>query len=260
MSFSVRFIDNFESVHDFSLERRRGCKEFIEFLLEIAKVEFNYAKGLEKIGNHPYISSMGGSIYEAIASFKRFSISKAHQAQILAENIVSDIIDPLKEMLKAQENSMKNTSLDGDKITKHKKKLRNHIETLKKNYWEKCKDCENYLMKYEHSTQINHKIHIKRLKGEVLENLKNYDESLDSYYTIEKSYTEKMAKILDDYEAQETTILSMLKNSLKKLTVYNSSCLRNIQYDFDTFVKNSDFIDIENDTILDMNHIQTDRN
>ncbi|CAG9331273.1 unnamed protein product [Blepharisma stoltei] len=253
MSISERYIHSFDIVHSHYIDRQTGCKQFIELMLDMAALENSYAESLEKIGKYPYIASTDGTLYDAIASMKKFSASKAIQSRTLAENILSDIIHPIKEMLRAQETSMKKSYSDGQKIVKTRSSLQKKIEILKDNFWGNCRNLDEILSRQENSIDKESKKIIKKKKNEAYNSLEMYVSAIDDYKINDSNYYEKMKDILDNYQAQEASMLGLLKSSIKKIIVYNTAWIRNIQYDTETFAKYSEIIDVQKDIELFFN-------
>lgn len=252
MSFRDNLHDRFELVHNHCLSRRKGGEEFVQLLKERAQHEETYARGLEKIGNHPYFVTSQGTLSHAISAYKNDNLNKAMQAKILAENITNDLVEPFKDLLRHQGNTLKKASTEGKKLEKDKGLLGERIEKSKSRYIKACMECEQLtvLLEQPNVPQIKREKLVQRLivsKKEVEESMKQNVEAINAWNSYQNRYCDMMAMILEVYQKHEEQRLELMKDSLRKLVVYETSCLRNLQYDIDNLAHSMESINIQAD-------------
>ena len=251
MSFSENLHDCFDMVHQHSVQRRKGATEFIQLMEEKAAVEEAYAKGLEKIGNNQYFVTNQGTLSHAILAMKNDALNKAMQAKILADNILKDLVEPLKDLLRNQAKTLQKTHTEGKKSEKERLTLLEKHERYKIRYTRACKEYEALTFQME-TPQIalrREKLMQKMVqnKQEIDESLRGYQDSIAQHNTFKDKFTDFMSKILEVYQRQEEQRLEMMKNCLQKLVVYETSYLRNLQYDIDNLARAMESINIKSD-------------
>ncbi|CAG9321953.1 unnamed protein product [Blepharisma stoltei] len=251
MSFRENLHDQFELVHNHCLHRRKGGEEFIQLLKERAQHEESYARGLERLGNHPYFVTSQGTLSHAISAMKNDNLNKAMQAKILAESITNDLVEPFKELLRNQGNTLKKASAEGKKLEKDKAMLKERVEKSKGRYVRACMECEQLTILLEQPIpQVKREKLVQRLilsKKEVEDSMKQNIEAVNAYNSYQTRYCDMMAMILEIYQKQEEQRLEAMKDSLRKLVVYETSCLRNLQYDIDNLAHSMESVNIQAD-------------
>lgn len=249
LSFSVDLFHNFEAVYQHSISRRKGGDEFISLLKDRADQEETYAKGLEKIGNHPYFGSKQGTLSQAISAMKNDSLNKAMQSRILYDNITHDLIDSFKELLKIQTNSIKLNMTQGKKLEKERLETIEKLDRSKMKYWKSCSDCEQRTIAIEaadpgpkRDKQIGK---LLETKNAIDRNLKRYLVALATYNEFSGKYNPEMTKILEFFQEKEEERVSNMKDVLRKLVVYETACLRNLQYDIDNMAHAMESVNVQ---------------
>ena len=251
MSFSENLHDCFDMVHQHSIQRRKGATEFIQLMEEKALLEETYAKGLEKLGKNQFFVTAQGTLSHAILAMKNDSLNKAMQARILAENILADLAEPIQELLKNQAKILLKTHTEGKKSEKERQGLIDKHDRFKSRYMKACKEYELFTFQLE-TPQIvprREKIlqRLVQVKQEIDESLKGYKESIIQHNDYKDKYTDFMSKILEVYQKQEEQRLELMKDCLRKLVVYETSYLRNLQYDIDNLARAMESINIKSD-------------
>lgn len=87
----------------------------------------------------------------AIVSMKNDFYNKAIQGKLLAENIATDLVLPITELLKTQDIIIKKTSTEGKKITKEYKALLDKVDKCSTRYIRACKEAETVTIMLENS-------------------------------------------------------------------------------------------------------------
>lgn len=266
MSFSEDLHDRFELIHNHSVSRRKGVTELISYLEEKASVEDTYARGLERIVKSPYFITNQGTLAHAILALKNDSLNRAMQARILSENIIKDLIDPLRDLLSNQVKTLSKTHPEGKKSENKRQELIERFEKFKSRYMRACKESEMLTVQLESpQTQARRDKIMQRLvvlKQDIDESLKGYKESLAQHNEYKEKYTDFMSKILEVYQKQEEQRLDTMKDCLRKLVIYETSYLRNLQYDIDNLARAVESVNCKSDIkqFIDENSSAAPRN
>ena len=261
MSFATELTSKFDLVDRHSVEKRKSVEEFIQLLRERAFHEETYAKGLDRIGNHTYFVATQGTLAHAISAMKNDCLNKSMQAKLLAENIHSDLVESLKTLVKAQTQAIKKSSTEGKRLNKDLESLRDKHNKAYARYWRACKDSEELTILLEEQRDMPAERRVKALsklvmmKKEVDESVRQYQNSIEAYNIFRKHYDELMvtstqSKILEIYQRQEEARLEGMKDSLRKLVVYETASLRNLQYDIDNLAHAMESVNIKSDIRL----------
>lgn len=251
MSFAENLHDCFDLVHSHSVSRRKGLTELISFLEEKASLEESYARGLEKLVKSPYFIATQGTLSHGILALKNDSLNRAMQARILSENITKDLVDPLKELLSNQVKTLNKTHTEGKRSEKERRDLVEKCEKFKGRYYKACKESEFLTIQLEspqNAARRDKMMHrLMQLKPEIEENLKCYKDSIQEHNTYKDKFTDFMSKILEVYQKQEEQRLESIKDCLRKLVVYETSYLRNLQYDIDNLARAMESVNTKSD-------------
>ena len=260
MSFEV-LSNKFEIVDQHAIGRLKGVQEFIHILRERAMYEETYANGLERVSKHTYSVTALGSLARAVSAMKNHCLNKAMQAKLLYESINSDLADSLQSTLKSQMAAIKKPALEGKKLTKDLDQLRDKHNKAYSKYWKACKDCEDLTVLLETQRDMTPDRRNKALsklvtlKKEVDDALKQYQNSIEAYNSSKQHFDILMPKIMEIYQRQEETRLEVMKDALRKLVVYETAYLRNLQYDIDNLAQAMENINVKGDlkTFVDEN-------
>lgn len=251
MSFAEDLHDCFELVNNHSIQRRKGVQEFIQLMEEKADLETAYAKGLEKLGRNQYFISTQGTLSHAILAMKNDSLNKAMQARILAENIQKDLVDPMKELLANQNRTLEKTATEGKRVEKERLGYLEKYSKYKSLYFKMCHEYEVLSSQLENPQQGQKRDKIMQrlvqVKQEIDESLAGYKDTIGQHNGFKDKYTDFMGKILEVYQKQEEQRLEIMKDSLRKLVVYETSYLRNLQYDIDNLARAMESVNIKSD-------------
>jgi hypothetical protein len=198
MSFAADLWGCFEFVNTHSLERRKGTEELMHFFTQLAACEEAYAKGLERIGSHPYLVTTQGTLAHSVAAFKQDCSKRAFHSKALAENITKDLVETLREMLKAQAFSIKKFSAEGKSLEKQRSTLDSQLEKSKLRYMKACSETEQvtYLLESGMTADKRTKL-INRLvtsKKELDESVHAYQGCIEAANAFKERYDAMMVK------------------------------------------------------------------
>lgn len=237
MSFVDSFYNSFSIVKKNTGKSNRSVEDIIRFFRLKIEVDEDYMKGLEKLANYT-VMLRDGTILNAVNALKNNSYSKAFQVKTLIDSIKADIIIPLSNLLKTQSDIIKPYNTEAIKIQTLKDSLIEKVATSKKKYWKSCQECEKTTFSLEEALAQNVReklLNRLTVEKELLDrNAADYYDSIDKYKLFKDSVKDKMIPILNLYEIQEKERLDSIKDALRKLVVYDTSMIRNIQYDLDT--------------------------
>ena len=250
----MSYVDNlytcFGTVQKFTGKSRRGVEDLIRFFRMRIEVEEENMKGLEKLANFN-LMLREGTILNAVNALKNNCYSRAFQGKTLIDSINADIISPLTSLLKSQSEIIQQFSLDGQKIQKVKETYLHSILQSKKQYWKSCQECEKITIKLEDIIpQSSREKLLSKLVSEKQDldtSLLAYQESLQTYQRFKSRLKDTMTPIMNMYELQETERLESIKDGLRKLVVYDTSHIRNVQYDIDTLAHYMESINTNSD-------------
>lgn len=236
MSFSEFLWDNFEVVNKHSIDHRKGAEVLLQIFNDISSLYEAFGRGMERIAGSSYkIITTEGSLSHAVSSLVTDCSNKAVQSKILVESMNNDLIDPFRELLKNQNDNIKKTTNEGKKVEKDMQTLTEKLEKSKARYYKACEECEQLTILIENKINQERSLRLKSklfsTKREVEASLKQYKESLSASNAYKERYRNVMMKILEVYQKQEEVRLESMKDMLRKLVVYQTSYLRNLQYD-----------------------------
>lgn len=256
MSFAVDLWGNFEFVNSHSLERRKGAEEMMYFYKELAACEEAYAKGLERIGSHPYLVTTQGTLAHAVVALKQDCLKRALHSKHLAESITKTLVETLREMLKVQAASIKKFSSEGKSLEKQFSNCTSQLEKSRLRYMKACSDTEQvtYLLESGMTADKRTKL-LNRLvasKKELTESIASYQANIEGSNAFKERYDGMMvnatqAKVLEAYQRQEETRLEAMKESLRKYVVSEMSCLRSVLYDLEALSRAAESVNAKVD-------------
>ena len=251
MSYVDNLYTNFIYVLEASDSSKKTIQDLIKFFKARVETEESHMRGLEKLANFN-LRVREGTILNAVNSMKNDYYSRAFQTKTLIDFINSDIISNLQIMLANQEEIMKPVHQESMKILRTKEAYIETIKRLKSRYWKSCEECEKLSSSLEES---NSQAYREKLISKLIQekqaldsHLQSYVLCLDQYSKFRDSYKDSMTSALNHHELQEKERLETSKDSLRKLVVYDTSYIRNLEYDLNSLAKfvegihpNSDF-------------------
>eukprot|EP00357_Protocruzia_adherens_P016300 CAMPEP_0115042218 /NCGR_PEP_ID=MMETSP0216-20121206/46140_1 /TAXON_ID=223996 /ORGANISM="Protocruzia adherens, Strain Boccale" /LENGTH=747 /DNA_ID=CAMNT_0002424301 /DNA_START=393 /DNA_END=2632 /DNA_ORIENTATION=- len=245
MSFATDLWDQFELVNKYSTDKRKEAEEYMNLLRERVAAEDSYAKALERIANHANCTSITGSLAVGINIMKLSCKNKATQARFIADSITDDPIEHLKELLKTQGAEAKKWTIEGRRLDKDVKAVQDRNEKAQTKYTQICKahTTANEVYKYaRNKPDVSEERKQKYLNkyNTTYKEASEFEEicrdSVNQVNLMNKMYQESMKVILQGLQDHDMARMEAIKDSLKKLIIYETSALKNIQYDIeDTF-------------------------
>lgn len=268
MSFVDTLYNSFATVQKAAGKSKRVVEDLVRFFRLRVEIEEEYMKGLEKLANFN-LMLREGTIANAVNALKNNCYSKAFQAKTLIDSINADIVAELVMLLKSQAEMIRPCVSDAGKINKIKEGYLEGITQAKKKYWRSCQDCEKLTGQLDEiiSQAAREKL-ISKLIGEkqALDRyLELYQENIEVYKRFQENLKDTMTPIMNMFELQEKDRFELVKDALRKMVVYDTSYVRNVQYDLDTLAHYmesinpaSDFKILVDETLAESEYPQID--
>jgi hypothetical protein len=251
MSYVDNLYTNYSYVLDATDQSKKTLSDLIKFFKARVDIEESHMRGYEKLANFN-LRIREGTILNAINAMKNDYYSRAFQTKTLIDFISSDIITVLQNLQTSQQEVMKPVIAEASKIQKTKETLVEALKRLKTKYWRSCEECGKLTSSLE---ELNNQSSREKLLSKLVTekqaldtNLKAYHLCLNQYSSFTENYKDSMTSALNHHELQEKERLETSKDSLRKLVVYDTSFIRNVEYDLNSLAKfvegintNSDF-------------------
>jgi len=249
MNFAVDLKERFDLVYRHFEDSNRDAEQVVQILRERALLEETYASGLERLAGR--LPSVQGTLLQALGALNADSLNRAAQARTLAEAVSNDLAEPLVQFLKAQRRSMKPVYEEGRRLQGNLAATSaRHTEAYAR-YWQACHEAEEALVQLETQKDASKwKAKLPMLRREVDESQRFYQTSIAEYNQARDRYDQAIGHVLETYEQAAEARLETLKDSLRKFVVYETSALRNTQYDLDQVAKAMESIDSRADIQL----------
>jgi len=257
MSFSKDLVDKFDLVIQHNAHQRKAGEDFIQLLKQRQQYEEGYAKGLERLANHPYQIAEQGSLCEGIKAMKINCKNRALQARNIAGDIETDIKE-IAELLKKLSFESKELSYRGREMEKRVKTHLDKQEKSRRVYMIAAKKLEEQSEVYK--MYLGRKDISRDRQVRLRETLNSsqkvfqdadmaYDESTKQTNMVKESYSTNLALILDRFQEMEEEVLGQIKIALRQMVVYETSQLRNLQYDSQDLSERMEAIDPHQDVV-----------
>lgn len=206
MSF-LELWDCFIEVRENWTDNKQLLEAYLEVLKFRSEIELSYSKKLDKLCTYPFFR-LGKNTYEpAIEKFKSFFMTKLLGCKNFLTDLQNEIIQPLKDLLLAQELKIRDKIESGKKLEQERKKMIKSYENSKEKYWKSCRDTLlNTKNKHEYLTKEEH-------------NFESYCRNIDQLNRFNVVFVEDMGKNLAVFQICEEERLKHLRESFRKLFV-----------------------------------------
>jgi len=258
MNDLIKSWERFEQLQRNSTEGRKGLEELIELLEARCETEKIYAKKLESIGNSSCAVANKGNIASAAQSYKMDCLNKSDQANVFADSLKSECVEPLRVILRQQNTSSKRLSQDGRKLCKEMRELNDKVQKAESKYLKDAKDAEealtvlDYMNEYTNdNTSSSRKEQAKKRVNLTVNTLKkseqDYRKGVDTANDFKGYYVQKMREITTEMEKIEHERLEVMRDSLRKFGIFVTSNEVSNKYDSKKIKENIEATDIEVD-------------
>lgn len=214
-----------------------------------------YSNSLYEIGNKKMILNEG-SLGKAIETFKIDCLNKSHHSSQFVENLKSEILDPLKQMMREHDNSNKKyfdyiSNLDKDlsnlkdRLFKNKQRFDRAVQEADECLFQ----CEDSMLK---SNEIYHKINHKlgSLLQSIIVNERSYALNINYANQNLNTYYSSINEIIGVIHKQEEQRIQTIKDCLHKLIIFETSEYQNNKYDVQSICNAIEAINIQKDIDL----------
>lgn len=238
----------FEEVENHNQKLIKGCESFLRLLSEYYLAENTYANSLKKIASLPIEFDCCPTLSFALDSLKNFFLNKSEQSKTLSESIKSDTEESLRQLLKSQFESRKDLGSVGKNLEKNRNYVYKRCKELKEEFLEACYSCEQATIEIESGSPSKNSQHNY---FECFKNLQCVCKAclpyIESYKKYQLGYDYLIPELLNMYQNHDEDRLNCIKSSLQKLVVYETSCLRNLQYDIESIWLGIESVNVEAD-------------
>ena len=137
-----------------------------------------------------------------------------------------------------------------------KEKYYNKLLQLKEKFWKSCNECEKItqILEQPQPQDTREKFLEKFIKSKNSfdYSLKAYQEHINLWDDFSNNFKLLLGSILDVYKQNEKNRFETTKDQLRKYVVYQTSYIRNLQYEIDHLAKSMENLDHSNDTDFSM--------
>ena len=240
MSFVDSLYSSFNFVTGNSGKSRKAVEDLVKFFKARVDIEESHMRGLERLANFS-VQVREGTILSAVNAMKNDYYSRAFQCKTLIDFINSDIINFLQNLNLTQSEILKPINLEAGKVIKIKESFISNILKCKKGYFRACEECERLTISLDNTvTQGAREKVLNKLvqeKQNLDSALQQYQYTLNAYSSFKEGYKDLLTPALNYHELQEKERLEAMKDSLRKLVVYDTSYIRNVEYDLNSLAK-----------------------
>ena len=256
MIYSVELWDSYNKVENNLLSHIRGLKDFLYMLNELYKSQQNLSNDLKRIYDMNLPITTYESLSKGISSFKNELLNQHNYLEEYMTNFKEEIINPLLKLQDSLLNKLNNNYKETVNIEKNYTSYKLQVEFCKKKYYTFAKEVENNLLKNEiekndssisddikKNNEENVKISIslaKEKENSYFSYVKKINNFIDEYIEIKK-------KNLNEIQNLEEELAETIKTSIGKYIIFQTSYLRNMQYDIGKKSNLLDSIDIKTD-------------
>jgi len=223
--FSGDLWDGFEVLSKHSSNEIQFCKDMIKFFKKRREIEEEYSKNLEKLSKKiEYVTPHG-----SIASAWQAILSETTNSAALHANFVNQInekvVESFQALVKELDAQRKQLVSEGNTLNSEYSSSMEALKKAKYNYEKACKEAEIAKLTHE-KAKIDPLTKQKELPKFEKESLKKNNEATirDDYYKkqveetnnlMELYFSEKMPKVLSEFEHFESVRVQMVKNNMK---------------------------------------------
>lgn len=212
-------------------ERRKGAEELIQLLRERASHESFYAQGLERIGTHPYAVASSGTLAKAVKAMKEHCAVRAAQAKRLSDMILTDLVDPLKDLLKSQVIANKTQESLLYLSLKNVRSCKEQVSKARYDYEQQFKAIEDLVVQIEKAGSPVEKKKMLSMQTEDLnwsmeKATKAYREAVKKHNECLAEHQEELTTVLNSFKMQEEERLQHACSALSSLLALDQQLLQ----------------------------------
>ncbi|KAL4454638.1 hypothetical protein ABPG74_021843 [Tetrahymena malaccensis] len=244
MSFANELWDKFEQVAKLSQENRKVFEDFIDLFQERALAEESYSKTMEKLTIRLQNLQIGKTqgVQNIISSLKTNFMNRSEQAKALSEQIQVEILEKSRQIINEQNNTSKRLISDGRKYEKDLKTAQENLDKAKLKFLRaerEAQSCQiqDEILKLSQDVSAEKRQKQAQKTKQCLSEVKELDQQY-KYYLLEFNNTldlfyEQMNRIQNSLQEYECQRINQMKDSVMKNLVFETSYIKNIEYDID---------------------------
>jgi len=254
LSFAEHMWDRFDFLWQHRAEPSHRLLEQVTAVLRSrAQLERQYGSSLVNLPDEVQLDSSGGTLHEAVDAIMANFRNRGEQSIELAEAIDNDIVLTLEEVMKQHKDMSKRMFNDAQRLENYCRDSRQAHMRLAKQYLNVCTEAEHVgqecmtslAMKPAERSRLGARA--VQLSKQAKLTQKDYMSSIEQANRAQVLLEQHMPVVLTAFQDMEEKRARCLQDCLMKLAVYDTSWLRNLQYDIDAAVKATENADPEKD-------------
>jgi len=208
-----------------------------------AQLERQYGAKLLDTAGEPSPEPQQSPLHEAVDTVMVNFRNRGQQCLDLAEEIEHDIVLTFEEVMKQHKEVSKKVGMDAQRLARYYQETRHSHDKLAAMYHSVCSDAElagkdcltGLAVRPSERTKLGlNALHLSK-QARVAEH--NYHASIEQANRAQALYDQQMPSVLAAMRDMEEKKGKCLRDGIMKLAVYETSWLRNLQYDLDTTVQ-----------------------
>lgn len=254
LSFGHNMWDRFELLWKERIEpSQRLLEQVTEVLRSRAALERKYGESLLSFSCDVKLDSQLNSVHGAVEAVMVNFKNRGEQSIELAEQVDQDIVSSLEVVIRQHREVSQRIFRDVQLLLRYCQEKRHLHEKLARRYGSRCMEAEavaqeciqGLAMKATERLKLAQKATVLSKQARIAEH--EYYASIDQTNRAQTLYDKHMPLVLAALQDLEVKRGKCLKDGLMKLAVYETSWLRNLQYDLESSVKAAEGVDISKD-------------
>lgn len=254
----LSFRENLRNKFDLMWHQRvepmqRVLDQVSQMLRARSELERQYSSSIADLPNTLQPELLQGSMKEAVEAVAVSFKNRSEQANEVADQIEQDIVSMFDEVSRQHRDVSKRVLADAQRLTKYVHTTREAHDRLSKKYGSACLDAEQLALECNNGVAMRTSERTKLATRALMSSRQARVAEMDYYNGIEQVnraqalFDQQMPAILDTCQDMEEKRATCLRDGLMKLAVYETSWLRNLQYDLDAMIKATEGSDPKKD-------------
>jgi len=244
LSFREHMWDQFELLWKRRVEpSRRQLEAFVVCLRDRAQLERQYAKGLERALGRMQPEVEQGGVPVAMEALAHNMRSRCEQSLQLADEVEQDVAVTVEAMLRQHSEVSKRVLADGQRLTRHWQEARRSHDQLAARYAQVGAEAEACAGECLHAAPARpaewkrlaeRSVALSRQAATVE---REYYKAVQRLNSAAELHGRQMGLVLGALQDMEEKRALCFRDAAMKIAVYDTSWLRNMQYDLDSAVQ-----------------------
>ena len=258
MSYSVDLWNSFNKIGDLLLSNLKGSKNLIEIFNNLYLSIKGFSDNIKELyENYDYEISTHKTLYDAVLYFKEDLLNLNNHLIDFLFGIKNEIIKPLGNIHSTFLNKYLAYKNGINQLEEEYEENVKILNNSKNNFYKSVRDVEDCKINFEYKKQNVNDLSAEYKKKEeekiiellqvAKESQKKYVFNINRINEIQSEYIEKKKNYLNNMQYMEEQLGECIKDSLRKLILYQLSFIRNVQYDSEVTSKKYEEIDINKD-------------